>query len=142
MSEGVPEKLPWGISSILPIGNYVKIDEVKKLIGEPVYIKENGCCVLLSGDSVHVELGAGGDSASVTTLGRTFSMDGGLVVSAKDIEIGGEGAFNGLFMAAGQISVTGSARLTAPMGRLTNPFWTEKRLQNIFMITAIRPPLC
>lgn len=102
-----------GISSILPIGNYVKIDEVKKLIGEPVYIKENGCCVLLSGDSVHVELGAGGDSASVTTLGRTFSMDGGLVVSAKDIEIGGEGAFNGLFMAAGQISVTGSARLTA-----------------------------
>ena len=91
-----------GISSILPIGNYVKIDEVKKLIGEPVYIKENGCCVLLSGDSVHVELGAGGDSASVTTLGRTFSMDGGLVVSAKDIEIGGEGAFNGLFMAAGQ----------------------------------------
>lgn len=86
---------------------------MKKLIGEPVYIKENGCCVLLSGDSVHVELGAGGDSASVTTLGRTFSMDGGLVVSAKDIEIGGEGAFNGLFMAAGQISVTGSARLTA-----------------------------
>lgn len=46
-----------GISSILPIGNYVKIDEVKKLIGEPVYIKENGCCVLLSGDSVHVEAG-------------------------------------------------------------------------------------
>lgn len=40
-------------------------------------------------------------------------MDGGLVVSAKDIEIGEEGAFNGLFMAAGQISVTGSARLTA-----------------------------
>ena len=69
-------------------------------------------------------------------------MDGGLVVSAKDIEIGGEGAFNGLFMAAGQISVTGGARLTRRWAELMNPFWTEKRLQNIFMITEIRPPLC
>ena len=72
VSEGVPEKLYMGISSILPIGNYVKIDEVKKLIGEPVYIKENGCCVLLSGDSVHVELGAGWGQRVSNNSGENF----------------------------------------------------------------------
>lgn len=101
-----------GLSAILPIGNYVKVDEVAKLHGEPVFLDADGCYVLLSGDAVKVQLDDDGE-ATVSTLGRTYSMKGGLVVSAKEIEVYGDGTFNGLLMAAGKISIAGSAKLTA-----------------------------
>lgn len=101
-----------GLSAILPIGNYVKVEEVAKLNGEPVFLDVDGCYVLLSGDAVTVQLADDGE-ATVSTLGRTYSMKGGLVVSAKNIEVSGSGSFNGLLMAAGKISITGSAELTA-----------------------------
>lgn len=103
-----------GFSAVLPIGNYVNLSSVKTEIaktGEPIFLKEEGCTVILSDEEVNVVLG--GANAQVKTRGRTYSMDGGLVVSLGDITVSGSGAFNGLFMASGKISVTGDAELMA-----------------------------
>ena len=125
-----------GLSAILPIGNYVKVDEVAKLNGEPVFLssgdesESGGSYVLLSGDSVTVQLDEDGEAA-VSTLGRTYSMKGGLVVSAKDIEVRGEGTYNGLLMAAGKISITGSAKLTAD-GQTFEPILDREEVAEYF----------
>lgn len=101
-----------GFAAVLPVGNYVKLDEVAKLTGEPVYLEEDGCSVLLSGDAVTVDLDGSG-AAAVQTGGRTYHMDGGLIVSAKDITVEGDGAFNGLLMSGSRIAVRGNADLAA-----------------------------
>ncbi|MCB6610339.1 hypothetical protein V3C10_03875 [[Clostridium] symbiosum] len=125
-----------GLSAILPIGNYVKVDKVAKLNGEPVFLsnedesESGGSYVLLSGDSVTVQLDDDGE-AKVSTLGRTYTMKGGLVVSAKDIEVYGEGTYNGLLMAAGKISITGSAKLTAD-GQTFEPILDREEVAEYF----------
>lgn len=124
------------LSAILPIGNYVKVDKVADLNGEPVFLSNDdesesgGSYVLLSGDSVTVQLDEDGE-ATASTLGRTYTMKGGLVVSAKDIEVYGEGTYNGLLMAAGKISITGSVKLTAD-GQTFEPILDREEVAKYF----------
>ena len=100
-------------SNIYPIGNYVRLDKVNGITDKAVCLKDDDdCSVLLSGDTVQVELNGSG-AATVSTLGRTYTMDGGLVVSSGDITVTGDGSFKGLFMAGGNIQVNGNAELSA-----------------------------
>lgn len=122
-----------GLSKVLPIGNYVKLGEVEKLAGgEPVFLNEDGCTVLLSGDDVEIELNGDGE-ATVSTSKRSYSMKTGLVVSSKEIKVSGSGSFRGLLMSAGKISITGKEKLKLTAdGQSYEPILNRKEIAKYF----------
>lgn len=119
-----------GFDFVLPVGNYVRLNEVAKLSGEPVYLEQDGCGVLLSGDSVMVELNGDG-KATAEVNGKTYSMAGGLIVTSGDISVVGDGAFSGLLMSGGKIAVLGNADLTAD-GQTYEPLLQREEVSGYF----------
>lgn len=106
-----------GGDTLLPAGSYVRLKEVEALAGTES-IEENGCSIILSpGD---VSLNVSGSTAAVHTAAagvsgsaQTDLEQGGLIISAGDVTITGNGEFRGLILAKGTITVNDSVTLTA-----------------------------
>ncbi|MEG2451920.1 MAG: hypothetical protein RSA77_03385 [Clostridium sp.] len=110
---GKRETLGDGGANLLPMGNYVKISELKKLKQTELYKEKDGCAVFLSGDNVNVNLTGNAATVSLNSKKGSEEMPGGLIVSGGDVTITGTGTFNGLIMAQGKITINGDITLTA-----------------------------
>lgn len=110
-----------------PAGNYVNFSKivsgVKALKGDifltssegespvSIYLSDGDLEVELNGSEAVIRGGEG--SKGILKSGGSASVSGGLIVSAGNVKITGEGSFDGLIIAKGTITITGKAELTA-----------------------------
>lgn len=93
---------------LLPVGNYIRLDKLKKLT-KPIHRMDG---VLLFGGDVTLHLN--GDSASVSCgSSGSYDMSSGLIASYGTIKVTGNGSFNGLLLSGNKILIEGDAELTA-----------------------------
>lgn len=101
-----------GADALLPAGNYVRLNELKKLdwLYRTKEVDGNQCEVFLTGRDVEI-IGKPGGGVTVKAPGGNQSMQGGLIVSYGDVTVdvkNGDVNFDGLIIAGGTIRIKGN----------------------------------
>lgn len=120
-----------GVTHLLPVGNYVRLEKMEKELGSALYAEGEGCAVFLAPSAVTIELNSDGTATVSDERGSSRTMDGGLIVSSKQVTIRNTGSFRGLILSGGDIRIMGNAELTAD-GQTYEPLLSEDEIAPYF----------